>query len=248
MVDRDGNPVHALFGFARMLGDLIERARPKLHRRGVRPERAREVLPQPHLPAPTRRTASRRPRTCSCRWSAAGSSAGASASPAFGSAEYEADDIIGTLACTDAARGRARHASSRATRISRSSSARATCTGISAAAISCGYHDIERRFGVAPERFADYLALTGDAVDNIKGVPGIGPKTAATLMKHFASLDELYGDLDRVSEHEDARCGGDWRAAARASRGGVSRAAAHGHRLRHAARSGRGRLRRRCRT
>ena len=37
-----------------------------------------------------------------------------------------------------------------------------------------GYHDIERHFGVLPERFADYLALTGDDVDNIPGVPGIG--------------------------------------------------------------------------
>jgi 5'-3' exonuclease len=40
----------------------------------------------------------------------------------------------------------------------------------------------------------------GDAVDNIKGVPGIGPKTASMLMKHFTSLDEIYADLDRVSQ------------------------------------------------
>jgi len=53
---------------------------------------------------------------------------------------------------------------------------------------------------VAPERFADYLALTGDCVDNIPGVPGIGPKTAAVLMKEFESLDELYADLGRVAD------------------------------------------------
>ena len=61
-----------------------------------------------------------------------------------------------------------------------------------------GYDDIEARFGVIPERFADYLALTGDSVDNIRGVPGIGPKTAAVLMKEFASLEELYAGLERV--------------------------------------------------
>src|ERR1700734_2829738 len=61
-----------------------------------------------------------------------------------------------------------------------------------------GYHDIERYFGVAPERFADYLALTGDDCDNIPGVPGIGHKTAASLMQTFASLDELYANLGRV--------------------------------------------------
>src|SRR5262249_16487053 len=54
-------------------------------------------------------------------------------------------------------------------------------------------------FGVQPERFADYLALTGDEVDNIPGVPGIGHHTAAALMKAFSSLDELYGDLARVA-------------------------------------------------
>jgi 5'-3' exonuclease len=52
---------------------------------------------------------------------------------------------------------------------------------------------------VTPERFADYLALTGDEVDNIPGVPGIGHRTAASLMKAFGSLDELYGDLARVA-------------------------------------------------
>jgi DNA polymerase I len=62
-----------------------------------------------------------------------------------------------------------------------------------------GYYDIERYFGVRPERFADYLALTGDEVDNIPGVPGIGHKTAASLMKAFDSLDELYADLSRVT-------------------------------------------------
>ena len=45
----------------------------------------------------------------------------------------------------------------------------------------------------------DYLALTGDAVDNIPGVPGIGKKTAATLLASFASLEEIYADLARVA-------------------------------------------------
>jgi DNA polymerase-1 len=62
-----------------------------------------------------------------------------------------------------------------------------------------GYHDIERHFGVRPERFADYLALTGDEVDNIPGVPGVGHRTAASLMKAYGSLDEIYGDLASVA-------------------------------------------------
>ncbi|HEY5102716.1 MAG TPA: 5'-3' exonuclease H3TH domain-containing protein, partial [Steroidobacteraceae bacterium] len=62
-----------------------------------------------------------------------------------------------------------------------------------------GYDEIEKRFGVVPERFADYLALTGDSVDNIRGVPGIGPKTAAALMREFACLEDLYAGLERVA-------------------------------------------------
>src|SRR5579859_5415225 len=53
------------------------------------------------------------------------------------------------------------------------------------------------RLGVHPAQVADFLALCGDAVDNIPGVPGVGAKTAAALLAHFGSLDEL---LDRVDE------------------------------------------------
>ena len=77
-----------------------------------------------------------------------------------------------------------------------------------------GYDEIEKRFGVIPERFADYLALTGDSVDNIRGVPGIGPKTAAALMKEFASLEDLYAGLERVDAPEAARRARPARAAA----------------------------------
>lgn len=53
------------------------------------------------------------------------------------------------------------------------------------------------KIGVHPHQVADFLALCGDAVDNIPGVPGIGAKTAAALLAHFGSLDDL---LDRIDE------------------------------------------------
>jgi 5'-3' exonuclease len=61
-----------------------------------------------------------------------------------------------------------------------------------------GYDDIEERFGVRPERMADFLALMGDAVDNIPGVPGVGRKTAATLLKHFDTLAGVYDNLAAI--------------------------------------------------
>ncbi|HEY3380955.1 MAG TPA: DNA polymerase I [Vicinamibacterales bacterium] len=56
---------------------------------------------------------------------------------------------------------------------------------------------VKEKFGVAPDRVVDVLALMGDAVDNIKGVPGIGEKGARDLIAAFGSLDEL---LARASE------------------------------------------------
>ena len=117
----------------------------------------------------------------------------------FDSPEYEADDIIGTLATFMRGEGL------RCTLVSRDKDL--------AQLVGPGdvywdytgqnrYHhgEIEHRFGVAPERYADYLALTGDAVDNIPGVPGVGPKTAAALMKNYRSLDDLYERLDTVRD------------------------------------------------
>ena len=57
---------------------------------------------------------------------------------------------------------------------------------------------VYEKFGVYPEQIADYLALTGDAVDNIPGVPGVGPKTAAALLTHFGTLEALYERLDEI--------------------------------------------------
>lgn len=50
---------------------------------------------------------------------------------------------------------------------------------------------VRQKFGVAPERMVDYLALIGDTVDNIPGVPHVGPKTAARWLQQYGSLDAL---------------------------------------------------------
>jgi 5'-3' exonuclease len=59
---------------------------------------------------------------------------------------------------------------------------------------------LTEKFGVAPEQMADFLALTGDSVDNIPGVPGIGPKSASALLAHFGDFDTIYARIDEVSE------------------------------------------------
>ena len=59
---------------------------------------------------------------------------------------------------------------------------------------------VEAKFGVRPDQIVDYLALAGDAVDNIPGVKGVGAKTATALLGALESLDGIYRDLAAVEE------------------------------------------------
>jgi len=61
-----------------------------------------------------------------------------------------------------------------------------------------GAQQVVEKFGVPPEAIQDYLGLCGDAVDNIPGVPGIGPKTATALLQAFDTMESLYANLDAV--------------------------------------------------
>lgn len=60
------------------------------------------------------------------------------------------------------------------------------------------YDELHTRYELKPEQFADYLALTGDAVDNIPGVKGLGPKAAVALLQAYESLAGIYQHLDEV--------------------------------------------------
>jgi DNA polymerase-1 len=59
---------------------------------------------------------------------------------------------------------------------------------------------VKDAFGVNPEQMVDFLSLMGDVSDNIPGVPGIGPKTAQSLIAQFGSVDQLYARLHEVSK------------------------------------------------
>ena len=196
MVDGDGNPVHAVFGFARFLGDLMERIRPRyigvaFDKRMTTSYRNRIYPAYKANREPTPAGLPRQFEYCRelCRHLGLA---------AFVDPEFEADDINGTLSCLMRAEG------VRSAFITRDKDiAQLVRDGDLlwdfGARTQLGYRDVERYFGVRPEGFADFLALVGDTSDNIPGVPGIGPKIAATLMRKFGSLDELYANIGRVA-------------------------------------------------
>src|SRR3954447_1733017 len=57
---------------------------------------------------------------------------------------------------------------------------------------------IRQRYGIGPEVIPDFIGLKGDSSDNIKGVPGIGDKTAADLLVRFGSMEGVYANLEAV--------------------------------------------------
>jgi DNA polymerase-1 len=57
---------------------------------------------------------------------------------------------------------------------------------------------VRERFGVGPERVTEFMALTGDPVDNIPGIKGVGEKTAKELLSSFGSLEELFAHPERI--------------------------------------------------
>jgi DNA polymerase-1 len=63
-----------------------------------------------------------------------------------------------------------------------------------------GPAEVHAKFGVPPSAVRDFLALTGDTSDNVPGVPGVGPKTAADLLTQFGTLEAVYAGLDSVAK------------------------------------------------
>ena len=199
MVDAEGNSTHALYGFSRFISDLLEQVRPERmgvafdislrneisFRNGIYPAyKANRDSPPADL--------ERQFALCRefCRHMGIAE---------YASSEYEADDIIGTLAA------RARAAGLRNVLVTRDKDLSQLIRDGDvfwdySGKMRYHYHDIGPRFGVAPELIADFLALTGDAVDNSPGVPGVGKKTAALLFSMFGSLDELYENLHQVPQ------------------------------------------------
>ena len=61
-----------------------------------------------------------------------------------------------------------------------------------------GPAEVESRYGIAPDRYLDYVALKGDTSDNIPGIPGVGEKTATKLIQQYGSVEELLAHTDEL--------------------------------------------------
>jgi len=120
---------------------------------------------------------------------------------AYGSKNYEADDIIGTLASRmrlESANTTAINIVSRDKDLAQLLRHPKDCLWDYSGNRKRYWPDIVSDFGVSPLQIPDYLGLTGDAVDCISGVPGVGPVKARELLKHFESVEGVYANIEKV--------------------------------------------------
>ena len=197
MVDDAGNPVNALYGFCRFLGDFMENVTPEFvavaFDESLSSSFRTEIYPEYKAnrdPAPE----DLKRQFGQCRRYVRALGLMEIASP-----RYEADDLIGTLVEHGRACGRPSTIVTRDKDLTQLLGKEDVFWDFAGKG-KLRYEEIQGSFGVHPEQIADFLALAGDAVDNIKGVPGVGKKTAEKLLGHFGSLEEIYDNLDRVHE------------------------------------------------
>ena len=194
--DADGWPTNAVHGFARFLLELLEKERPA-HIAIAFDEALDSCFRNRLYPAykanrdPAPEALRRQFTHCKALCAALGLSV-------LSHGEYEADDLIGSAlhaARPDGFRGVIVSADKDLSQLLGEHDEQWDF----ARGQRWGMAGVKARHGVEARQIADYLALTGDAVDNIPGVSGIGAKSAAVLLAHFGDLDTLLARVDEVA-------------------------------------------------
>ncbi len=192
LTDRDGKPTGAVYGFASTLFRLIREGKPEA------------VSVAFDLPFPTFRHRlfpdykAQRPKMPSelqMQIPLIKEIADASGASIFECAGFEADDIIGTIA-------KKLEGLSKEIRIfTTDKDYLQLVSPLTKVVMNKLLYDeavVTERWGVRPERIVDVLSLSGDATDNIRGVPGVGKVTAVSLIRQFGSVDNLLESLTKI--------------------------------------------------
>jgi len=195
MTAPDGTPVSVVFGLTRDLLDILEKRKPDYllcamdppgptfrHEKYEAYKANRADMPAdlvPQIPLVRRLLA-------------------AFGIPCLEVPGYEADDVLATLAAQTAAAGGT-------CVIATSDKDARQLLGPQVTLLNLrtnqplGVDELLAEWGIRPDQVVDFLALVGDSVDNVPGVPGIGPKIASELIRTYGTLDALLADIDGVS-------------------------------------------------
>ena len=118
--------------------------------------------------------------------------------PQFASDSHEADDIIGTLATYGRSQDLQPVIISRDKDLLQLLQAGEQMWDFPNGDAK-GVEQLHEELGIQPSQMADYLALVGDTIDNIPGVPGIGPKTVSTLLQGYKDIDAIFTNMDQLA-------------------------------------------------
>jgi DNA polymerase I len=193
--DDEGHPVNAVHGFARFLLELIERESPS-HIAVAFDEALESSFRNDYYPA-YKANRDPAPESLKRQFACCQRLARALGLTVLSHSRYEADDLIGTLLTRQRALGYRCVIVSADKDLSQLLGPQDQQWDY-ARQQRWGAEGVRDRHGVEAHQIADYLGLAGDAVDNIPGVPGIGPKTAAALLAHFGSLDAVLARVEEV--------------------------------------------------
>ena len=191
---KDGQPTHAVFGIANMLRSLIRECQPE-YIAMVMDAKGKTFRHQmydqykanrPPMPDDLRRQLEYVLKLVP-----------AMGLPLVSIPGVEADDVIGTLSCeavdadfhvmiVSSDKDLAQLVNDRVVMVDTMKNSRLDVQGV------------VDKFGIPPDRIIEYLALMGDASDNIPGVPGVGPKTAVKWLNDFGSLDNIIARADEI--------------------------------------------------
>jgi 5'-3' exonuclease len=193
---RDGYPLSAVYGYTRFLLEFLERYRPGYFAAGFDeslgscfrndifpPYKSSRELPDEVLAFQLK----------ACREVTARLGI-----PCYGGERYEADDYLATLAKLYRAQGISVSVITRDKDLGQIVQGPDDLWWDYASGVSLDAAGFREKFGVGPGQFADYLALVGDKVDDIPGVPGVGAKTAVRLLHEYNDLATLRENLQAV--------------------------------------------------
>ena len=194
--DNHGNAANATFGFSEFLLKLLSEQSPSHIACAF--DECREGAVRKRIYPPYKANRPATPADLKRQFTASRACAEALGIACFGSLHYEADDIIGTLA------KHARNQGANCTIISADKDLAqfirpGDCLWNYAKKHKQSYRDVCKHYRLNPEQIPDMLALSGDKVDNIPGVPGVGMHTAARLLYKWGTLENLYAHLPEAA-------------------------------------------------
>ncbi|MDH5766630.1 MAG: flap endonuclease, partial [Gammaproteobacteria bacterium] len=198
ITDIDGNPTNAVYGFSEFLYQLIQQKQPEYIACAFDEHQTNsyrcEIFPEYKANRPPA------PEELILQFDYCRDFCRAVGIPNFGSNRYEADDIIGTLA------SRLRNEGYDLTIVSADKDLTQLVLGEKdawwdfARGTVLNHKGVEKHWGVKPHQIADLLALSGDKVDNIPGIPGVGYKMASNLLKKFPDVETILENIEKISD------------------------------------------------